>query len=52
MAQLQKFNPLFHLHNGDLSYANSNQMSQPQVWEQYFDNTHPPVSLYVEAVQG
>jgi hypothetical protein len=28
-----------HLVNGDLSYANSNQLYQPQVWEEYFDNT-------------
>ncbi len=28
-----------HLVNGDLSYANSNQLFQPQVWEEYFDNT-------------
>jgi hypothetical protein len=28
-----------HLVNGGLSYANSNQLTQPQVWEQYFDNT-------------
>jgi len=38
-ASIESFNPVVHLVNGDLSYANSNQMSQPQVWEEYFDNT-------------
>jgi hypothetical protein len=38
-ASIERFNPVVHLVNGDLSYANSNLMSQPQVWEEYFDNT-------------
>jgi 3',5'-cyclic AMP phosphodiesterase CpdA len=38
-ASVELFDPVVHLVNGDLSYANSNQLSQPQVWEQYFDNT-------------
>ncbi len=38
-ASIESFNPVVHLVNGDLSYANSNQLSQPQVWEEYFDNT-------------
>ena len=38
-ASIESFNPVVHLVNGDLSYANSNQLTQPQVWEQYFDNT-------------
>src|ERR1700733_4148947 len=38
-ASIELFDPVVHLVNGDLSYANSNQMSQPQVWEEYFDNT-------------
>src|SRR5580698_1643867 len=38
-ATVELFDPVVHLVNGDLSYANSNQMSQPQVWEEYFDNT-------------
>ncbi|MGH3292055.1 MAG: purple acid phosphatase family protein [Trebonia sp.] len=38
-ASIESFNPVVHLVNGDLSYANSNQMFQPQVWEEYFDNT-------------
>src|ERR1700733_1923460 len=38
-ASIERFNPVVHLVNGDLSYANSNLTSQPQVWEEYFDNT-------------
>ena len=38
-AQIEQFNPVVHLVNGDLAYANSNQASQPQVWEQYFNNS-------------
>jgi hypothetical protein len=38
-ASIEQFDPVVHLVNGDLSYANSNQLSQPQVWAQYFDNT-------------
>ena len=38
-ASVERFNPVVHLVNGDLSYANSNQLYQPQVWEEYFDNT-------------
>src|ERR1700691_5616525 len=38
-ASVESFNPVVHLVNGDLSYANSNQLFQPQVWEEYFDNT-------------
>ncbi|TWE12823.1 purple acid phosphatase family protein [Rudaeicoccus suwonensis] len=36
--QVAAFNPLFHLHNGDLSYANDNQQSQPQVWGDFMNN--------------
>ena len=36
--QIQQFDPLFHLHNGDLSYANVNQASQPQVWADFMNN--------------
>ena len=36
--QIEQFNPLFHLHNGDLSYANVNQASQPQVWADFMNN--------------
>jgi hypothetical protein len=38
-ATVEQFDPVVHLVNGDLSYANSNQLNQPQVWEEYFDNT-------------
>jgi purple acid phosphatase-like protein/calcineurin-like phosphoesterase family protein len=38
-ATVELFDPVVHLVNGDLSYANSNQLSQPQVWAEYFDNT-------------
>ncbi|HUC23919.1 MAG TPA: metallophosphoesterase family protein [Streptosporangiaceae bacterium] len=38
-AAVEQFDPVVHLVNGDLSYANSNQLSQPQVWAEYFDNT-------------
>ena len=38
-ATVEQFDPVVHLVNGDLSYANSNQLFQPQVWAEYFDNT-------------
>jgi hypothetical protein len=38
-ASVEHFDPVVHLVNGDLSYANSNQLTQPQVWAEYFDNT-------------
>jgi hypothetical protein len=38
-AAVEHFDPVVHLVNGDLSYANSNQLSQPQVWAEYFNNT-------------
>jgi hypothetical protein len=38
-ATVELFDPVVHLVNGDLSYANSNQLSQPQVWAEYFNNT-------------
>jgi Calcineurin-like phosphoesterase/Purple acid Phosphatase, N-terminal domain len=38
-ASVEQFDPVVHLVNGDLSYANSNQLSQPQVWADYFNNT-------------
>jgi hypothetical protein len=38
-AAVEQFNPVVHLVNGDLSYANSNQTTQPQVWAEYFNNT-------------
>lgn len=38
-AQVEQFDPVVHLVNGDLSYANSNQTVQPQVWAEFFNNT-------------
>jgi hypothetical protein len=38
-ATVEQFDPVVHLVNGDLSYANSNQLFQPQVWAEYFNNT-------------
>jgi hypothetical protein len=42
--QVEQFNPLFHLHNGDLSYANVNQSSQPQVWADFMNNIQSAAS--------
>jgi len=36
--QIGQFNPMFHLHNGDLSYANNNESSQPAVWADFMNN--------------
>jgi len=36
--QIQQFNPMFHLHNGDLSYANNNTSRQPAVWADFMNN--------------
>jgi len=38
-AQVEQFDAVVHLVNGDLSYANSNQTVQPQVWAEFFNNT-------------
>jgi len=38
-ASIEQFDPVVHLVNGDLSYANSNLLTQPQVWSEYFNNT-------------
>jgi hypothetical protein len=35
---VESFEPLFHLLNGDLSYANLNPAVQPQVWRDFGDN--------------
>jgi hypothetical protein len=42
--QVEQFNPLFHLHNGDLSYANNNTSSQPQVWADFMNNIQSAAS--------
>jgi Purple acid Phosphatase, N-terminal domain/TAT (twin-arginine translocation) pathway signal sequence len=38
VQQVEQFKPLFHLHNADLSYANNNTSSQPQVWADFMNN--------------
>jgi Purple acid Phosphatase, N-terminal domain/Calcineurin-like phosphoesterase len=35
---VESFQPLFHLLNGDLCYANLNPAAQPQVWRDFGDN--------------
>jgi 3',5'-cyclic AMP phosphodiesterase CpdA len=35
---VEHFDPLFHLLNGDLCYANLNPMSQPEVWAEFGRN--------------
>lgn len=44
MYQVEQFKPLFHLHNGDLSYANNNEASQPQVWADFMNNIQTAAS--------
>jgi hypothetical protein len=39
--QIEQFNPVVHLLNGDLSYANVNQQSMPAVWADFANNTQP-----------
>ena len=38
-GQVAQFNPVVHLLNGDLSYANVNQASMPAVWADFANNT-------------
>ena len=35
---VERFQPLFHLLNGDLSYANLSSLSQPEVWRDFANN--------------
>jgi hypothetical protein len=44
VRQVEQFKPLFHLHNGDLSYANNNEASQPQVWADFMSNIQTAAS--------
>src|ERR1700722_15639869 len=37
--QVEQFEPVVHLLNGDLSYANVNQTNQPGCWADYMNNT-------------
>jgi Calcineurin-like phosphoesterase/Purple acid Phosphatase, N-terminal domain len=39
--QIEQYNPVVHLLNGDLSYANVNQASMPAVWADFANNTQP-----------
>jgi 3',5'-cyclic AMP phosphodiesterase CpdA len=38
VAAVESFQPLFHLLNGDLCYANLNPASQPSVWRDFGNN--------------
>jgi len=38
VAAVERFEPLFHLLNGDLCYANLNPHSQPDVWADFGNN--------------
>ncbi len=40
-AQIEQFDPVVHLLNGDLSYANVNQATMPAVWADFLNNTMP-----------
>ena len=37
--QVEQFDPVVHIMNGDLSYANVNQTNQPGCWADYMNNT-------------
>ncbi|HEX6453385.1 MAG TPA: metallophosphoesterase family protein [Trebonia sp.] len=39
IAQVEQFDPVVHLLNGDLSYANSNPTNQPGTWADFGNNT-------------
>src|ERR1700691_718804 len=38
VAAVESFNPLFHLLNGDLCYADLNPAAQPEVWQDFGNN--------------
>ena len=40
-GQIEQFDPVVHLLNGDLSYANVNQANMPAVWADFANNTQP-----------
>jgi 3',5'-cyclic AMP phosphodiesterase CpdA len=42
---VEKFQPLFHLLNGDLCYANLNPTAQPAVWADFGNNNQVSASL-------
>jgi hypothetical protein len=39
IAQVEQFDPVVHLMNGDLSYANVNQTNQPGCWADFMNNS-------------
>ena len=41
---VERFQPLFHLLNGDLCYANMNPTAQPAVWADFGRNVQPSAS--------
>lgn len=45
VQQVNAQQPLFHLLNGDLCYANLNPMSQPEVWRDFGNNNQASASL-------
>jgi Calcineurin-like phosphoesterase/Purple acid Phosphatase, N-terminal domain len=44
VGAVEQFNPLFHLINGDLCYANLNPASQPAVWADFGNNVQRSAS--------
>jgi Purple acid Phosphatase, N-terminal domain/Calcineurin-like phosphoesterase len=42
---VERFEPLFHLLNGDLCYANLNPTAQPAVWADFGNNTQVSAAL-------
>ena len=42
---VERFQPLFHLMNGDLCYANLNPQAQPAVWADFGNNAQRSASL-------
>jgi hypothetical protein len=42
---VERFQPLFHLLNGDLCYANLNAAAQPSVWADFGNNVQASASL-------
>ncbi len=38
VRQVEQFNPLFHLLNGDLAYADANPQLKPQCWNAFMNN--------------
>lgn len=44
MQAVERFEPLFHLLNGDLCYANLNPTQQPEVWRDFGNNAQTSAS--------